>query len=134
MMVEASSNVDILDDLLAFLAVTATRVSASSLLALFVRGQLCGHRAVSAVHASLEELLLLVAVFVVHKWFLDRDRNDVEDVRRLLEDQVHLLQGSVSCLWEEEVDQREDEGIDDGEYRIGIIRNGIEGDRGYHNN
>lgn len=34
-----------------------------------------------------------------------------EDGRCLVEDDVHFLQGSVGCLWVEEVDHREDEGV-----------------------
>jgi hypothetical protein len=122
-----------LDNLLTFLAIAATRISARSLLALLIRRQLCGNRSVATVHASLEELLLLVAVFVVHEWLFDRDRNDVEDVCGLLEDHVHLFQRPVPSLGEEEVDKREDDGVDYGENRVGVVLDSLEGHWGYHN-
>jgi hypothetical protein len=94
--------------------------------------QLCGNRSVSAVHASLKELLLLVAVFVVHEWLLDGNRNDVENVGRLLEDHVHLLQRPVPGLGEEEVDDGEDGEVDDGEDCVRMVLDGLEGHRSNH--
>ena len=113
------------DHLLTFLAVATTRIPARSLLTLLVRCQLCSDRSVSAVHASFEELLLLVAVFVVHERLLDGDRDDVEDVRRLLEDHVHLFQRPVSGLREEEVDDGEDGEVDNGEDGVGVVLDGL---------
>jgi hypothetical protein len=115
--------------------VAAARVStrSRSLLALLIRRQLCGDRAVSAVHARLEEFLLLVAVLVIHERLLDRDRNDVEDVRRLLKDHVHLLQRPVPGLREKEVDDGEDGEVDDGEDCVGVVFDGLEGHWSDHN-
>lgn len=62
-----------------------------------------------------KELVLELTVLVVTVWLLERDGNDVEDVGALLEDVVHLFEGSVSGLGEEEVGHWENEGVDDRE-------------------
>ena len=64
--------------------------------------------------------MLPVAVLVVHVWLLDGNWNDVENARRLLEDQVHLFEGPVARLGEEEVDGGEDKGVYDGEDDVGL--------------
>lgn len=70
-----------------------------------------------------KEFVLELTVLVVPVWLLERDGNDVEDVGALLEDVVHLLEGSISGLGEEEVGHWEDEGVDDREDCC-AIRNG----------
>lgn len=70
----------------------------------------------AATTASLrEELVLELTVLVVTVGLLERDGNDVEDIGALLEDVVHLLEGSVAGFGEEEVGHWEDEGVDDRE-------------------
>lgn len=66
-------------------------------------------------HGIFQICLVEVAVLVVSERLLDGDLDHVEYVRALLEDAVHLLQRTVASFWEEEVDDREDEGVDDGE-------------------
>jgi hypothetical protein len=116
-----------LQNLLALLAVAVTLQPArsTSLLTLLVLRQLRRNRAIPAVHARLQELLLLGAVLVVHERLLDRDRHDVEDVCGLLEDQVHFFEGPVAGLGEEEVDGGEDEGVDDGEDDVGLLMKSV---------
>lgn len=55
----------------------------------------------------LNVLGLEVSVLVITVRFFERDRDDVEDIRRLLEDVVHFLERAVPCLWIEEPDDRE---------------------------
>jgi hypothetical protein len=112
-----------LQHLLPLLAVVvALQLAGSSrLLALLVLRQLLSNRAIPAVHARLQELLLPGAVLVVHEGLLDRDGDHVEDVCGLLEDKVHLFEGSVAGLREEEVDGGEDEGVDDGEDNVCLV-------------
>lgn len=56
-----------------------------------------------AADSLLEELRLELTMLVVAVRLLDRDGNGVEDVCGLLEDGVHLFQGAVARLGEEEV-------------------------------
>jgi hypothetical protein len=84
--------------------------------------------------SSLQELLLPGAVLVVHEGLLDRDGNHVEDICRLLEDEVHLFERPVSGLREEEVDGGEDEGVDHSEDDVGSVPNRLKCDRGDHDN
>lgn len=49
------------------------------------------------------------AMLIVAVRFLNGDRNGIEDISRLLEDGVHLLQRTVSSLREEEVNTWEHE-------------------------
>ena len=59
-------------------------------------------------------------MLIVHEGLLDRDGDHVEDVCGLLEDQVHLFEGAVARLGEEEVDGGEDKGVYDGEDDVGL--------------
>lgn len=61
-------------------------------------------------------------------------RDDVEDAGGLLENSIHLLQGSVGGLGVEEIDNGEDEGVDDRKDDVGSISNVLESDGGNHDN
>lgn len=117
-----ASTVTSLQDLLPLLAVVVTLQPPRRprLLALLVLLQLRRNRTVPTVHARLQELLLPSAILVVHEGLFDGDGNHVEDVCGLLEDHVHFFKGSVSRLWEEEVDGGENKGVDHGEDDIGL--------------
>lgn len=52
-----------------------------------------------------------LAVGAVHVRLVAGQRDAVEDVGRLVEDAVHLLQGTHGGLWEAEVDDGDDGGI-----------------------
>lgn len=65
--------------------------------------------AAAPAYGSLEVLRLEVAVLVVVVRLLERDRDNIENVGRLLEDFVHLLKGSLLGLWEEEVGDRQNQ-------------------------
>lgn len=60
-------------------------------------------------HGSLEILWLEVAVLVIVIRLFERDRDNIENVGRLFEDFVHLLEGSLLGLWEEEVRDRQNQ-------------------------
>lgn len=55
---------------------------------------------------SLKLTMLVVTVRLVK-----RDRYNVEDIRRPLEDVIHLLERTVSCLGVKEPHSREDAGV-----------------------
>jgi hypothetical protein len=62
--------------------------------------------------------------------------NDIEPASQstlaLPEDVVDFLEGTVGGFWVEEVDDREDEGVDYGENYVGFVADGAESDRGDH--
>lgn len=64
---------------------------------------------------SLELSMLVVAVRL-----LKRNGDTVKYVRGLLEDVIHLLKRAVSCLWVEEIDNREDASVS-VEYQFVLI-------------
>lgn len=66
------------------------------------------HRSTLAADNLLEVLWLEQTMLIVAVGLLDRNGNGIEDVRGLLEDIVHLFQGTTACLGEEEVYNRED--------------------------
>lgn len=47
----------------------------------------------------------------VHVWLVARERDTVEDAGGLVENAVHLLQGTHGGLWEEKVDHGDHEGV-----------------------
>lgn len=51
------------------------------------------------------------AVLAVAMRFLTGNRNNIKDTTSLVEDGIHLLQGSVGGFGIEEVDDREDESV-----------------------
>lgn len=55
---------------------------------------------------SFELTMLVVTVRLV-----ERDRNNIEHVRGLLEDIIHFLERAISCLGVEEPDGWEDAGV-----------------------
>ncbi|KAI6756616.1 hypothetical protein HG530_011214 [Fusarium avenaceum] len=65
---------------------------------------------------------------------LDNIERTLETVSNLLEDSVHLLQRSICCLGEEEVNRRHHDGVYNGKDDIGVRSNVLECWRGYHNN
>lgn len=71
------------------------------------------------INARLTDSLLKIlrfelAMFIIAVGFLNGDSHDIEDISRLLEDGVHLLQGTVSSLREEEVNAWEHESVSVG--------------------
>lgn len=64
-----------------------------------------------APEGLLEVLGLEVAVLVVVVGLLEGDFRGVEDACALLEDVVHFLEGAVAGFGEEEIHDREDEGV-----------------------
>lgn len=73
----------------------------------FVRGS---HLAAGAT-LDFDILRLELAVGVVAERLFDRDGHAVEDVAAFLEDGVHFLEGPVTRLWVEEVDDGDDEEV-----------------------
>lgn len=56
----------------------------------------------------LEVLRFKLTVLIIAVGLFDGDGHDIEHVCRLLEDGIHLFQGAVARLGEEEVDKGED--------------------------
>lgn len=69
-----------------------------------------------------------LTVLSVASGLVVRNADDVEDIRRLVEDLVHLLERAVRGLGVEEVDAGDDEGVDDGEDDVGLVADCVEGD------
>jgi hypothetical protein len=61
-----------------------------------------------------------------------RNLNDIERVRRLVENLIHLLQRSVRGFWEKEVDAGDHGGVDYGENNVGLVTDVCKGNRGDH--
>ena len=74
-----------------------------------LRGSLDG--SARATDGLLEVLWLELTVFIVAVRFFDGDGHRVKDIRGLLEDIVHLLQGTVPSFREEEVNTGDHECI-----------------------
>lgn len=81
----------------------------STLITLHLRTSIV-HSAITA-DCLLEVLRLELTVLIVAEGLLDRNSDNVENIRRLLEDVVHLLQRTAASLGEEEVYKGEDERI-----------------------
>lgn len=75
-----------------------------------------------------------LTVFAVAVGLVASNRNNVEDIGGLLEDDIHLLKRSVGGLGIEEVDDREDESVDNGEDDVGSVLDVLECHRGDHDN
>lgn len=75
-----------------------------------------------------------LAVLAVAVGLVAGDRDDVEDAGRILEDSVHLLQGSVGGLRVEEIDDGEDESVDDRKDDVSLVSDILESDWGNHDN
>lgn len=56
---------------------------------------------------------LELAMLVITVRLFERDRNNIEHVRGLLEDVVHLFKRAVTCLRVEKVHDRENNGVAD---------------------
>lgn len=63
-----------------------------------------------------------VALLVEAVRFLIGNGHNREDAR-LCEDGVHLLERAITRLGEEEIDDRKDEGVDNGEDDVGLVAN-----------
>lgn len=72
-----------------------------------------------------------LAVLAVAAGFAAGDAHDAEPALgpgSLVEDGVHLLERAVRRLGVEEVDGRHHEGVDDGEYCVRVVADGVKGD------
>lgn len=65
---------------------------------------------------------------------------DIDDIEGTLEsgggfgkDGVHLFEGAVGGLGEEEVGDGDNDSVDDGEDGVGVVLDGVEGDGSNHN-
>lgn len=109
----------------------------SALAGIVVRARACTLSSMLLLLVNLvdgdEELTVLAVSVRLNPGLLD-DSESTSQARDLAEDGVHLLQGTVGGLGEEEVHRRNDDGVDSGEHGVGVVLDVLEGNRGDHDN
>ena len=69
------------------------------------------HRGALTADGLLQVFWLQISVLVVAVRLVNRNGNSIEDICRLLEDSIHLLQRAIASFGEEEVDTWEHESV-----------------------
>lgn len=68
-------------------------------------------------------------MFAIPPGFVPCNTDNREDRFGLDEDSIHFLEGSVGGFGVEEVDARNDECVDDREDNVGLVLDGVKGNR-----